>query len=87
MNPADIIHMPDFSGHYYSVQVSYRSNGAAFGYVGTRTKGTAADDHLVTGPNWKGQTPGGMTQIAHPNNAVLVIRRVLVMAQRHIDRI
>jgi hypothetical protein len=49
-----------------------------FAYVGTRTTGTQAGDYLITGPGWKGQVPGGMTQIASPNNSVLVIGRVLV---------
>ncbi len=75
---AQILHVPDFSGRYYSVQFTDPSKNTNFAYVGTRTTGTAAGDYLVTGPGWKGQVPGGMTQISSPNNAVLVIGRVLV---------
>jgi len=73
-----VLHVPDFSGRYYSVQFTDPSDGADFAYVGTRTTGTQAGDYLITGPGWKGQVPSGMTQISSPNNSVLVIGRVLV---------
>jgi hypothetical protein len=66
------------AGRYYSVQFTNPSSNTNFAYVGTRTTGTQAGDYLVSGPGWKGQTPSGMTQIASPNNAVLVLGRVLV---------
>ena len=69
--------MPDFSGRYYSVQFTDPFD-VDFAYVGTRTTGTQAGDYLITGPGWNGQVPGGMTQIASPNNSVLVLGRVLV---------
>jgi hypothetical protein len=47
-----------------------------FATVGTRVTGTQAGDYLITRPDWKGQAPGGMPQIASPDNAVLVIGRV-----------
>jgi hypothetical protein len=73
-----VLHVPDFSGRYYSVQFTDPSDGADFAYVGTRTRGTQAGDYLITGPGWKGQVPSGMTQISSPNNSMLVIGRVLV---------
>ena len=72
-----VLHVPDFSSHYYSVQFTDPFN-INFAYVGTRTTGTQAGDYLITGPDWKGQVPGGVTQISSPNNSVLVIGRVLV---------
>jgi hypothetical protein len=72
-----VLHVPDFSGRYYSVQFSDPFD-VNFAYVGTRTTGTQAGDYLITGPGWNGQVPGGMKQIASPNNSVLVIGRVLV---------
>jgi hypothetical protein len=72
-----VLHVPDFSGRYYSVQFTDPYN-VNFAYVGTRATGTQAGDYLITGPDWQGQVPGGMTQIASPNNSVLVIGRVLV---------
>ncbi len=73
-----VLHVPDFAGRYYSVQFTDSSDGADFAYVGTRTTGTQADDYVIAGPGWKGQVPGGITQICSPNNSVLVIGRVLV---------
>ncbi|HEV2134291.1 MAG TPA: DUF1254 domain-containing protein [Terracidiphilus sp.] len=72
-----VIHVPDFSGRYYSVQFTDPFN-VDFAYVGTRVTGTQAGDYLITGPDWKGQVPSGMKQISSQNNSVLVIGRVLV---------
>ena len=72
-----VLHVPDFSGRYYSVQFTDPFD-VDFAYVGTRTTGTQAGDYLITGPGWKGQVPAGITQIISPNNSVLVIGRVLV---------
>jgi len=73
-----VLHVPDMANRYYSVQFTDPSKNINFAYVGKRTTGTAAGDYLVSGPGWKGVVPPGMTQIASPNNAVLVLGRVLV---------
>ena len=73
-----VLHVPDMAGRYYSVQFTDPSYNTNFAYVGKRTTGTQAGDYLIAGPGWKGQAPSGMTRIASPNNAVLVIGRVLV---------
>jgi len=75
---AQILHVPDFSRRYYSVQFTDPSKNTNFAYVGTRTTGTAAGDYLVTGPGWQGTVPPEMKQIFPPNNSVLVIGRILV---------
>ena len=75
---SQVLHVPDFSGRYYSVQFTDPSKNTNFAYVGTRTTGTQAGDYLITGPGWKGQAPSGITQISSPNNSVLVLGRVLV---------
>jgi hypothetical protein len=72
-----VLHVPDFSGRYYSVQLTDPFD-VDFAYVGTRATGTQAGDYLITGPGWQGQVPGGLKQIASPNNSVLVLGRVLV---------
>ena len=73
-----VLHVPDFSGRYYSVQFTDPSNNTNFAYVGKRTTGTKAGDYLIAGPGWKGAAPNGMKQISAPNNSVLVFGRVLV---------
>jgi hypothetical protein len=73
-----VLHVPDMAGRYYSVQFTDPSKNTNFAYVGKRTTGTQAGDYLVSGPGWEGQAPSGMTQISSPNNAVIVLGRVLV---------
>ena len=73
-----VLHVPGMAGRYYSVQFTDPSNNTNFAYVGKRTTGTQTGDYLVSGPRWEGQVPSGMMQISSPNNAVLVIGRVLV---------
>lgn len=80
-----VLHVPDMNGRYYSVQFTDPSDGTDFAYVGTRTTGTQAGDYLITGLSWKGQVPSGMKQIPSPNNAVLVIGRVLVKNDRDLS--
>src|SRR5690349_14090845 len=73
-----VLHVPDMNDRYYSVQFTDPSKNTNFAYVGKRTTGTQAGDYLITGPGWKGQVPSGMKQISSPNNAVLLLGRVLV---------
>ncbi|MCX6649053.1 MAG: DUF1254 domain-containing protein [Candidatus Bathyarchaeota archaeon] len=73
-----VLHVPDMSGRYYSVQFTDPSNNTVFAYVGKRTTGTGAGDYLITGPKLNIQAPSGMKQISSPNNSVFVIGRVLV---------
>jgi hypothetical protein len=75
---SQILHVPDISDRYYSVQFTDPSKNTNFAYVGTRATGTKAGDYLVTGPSWKGTVPRGVEQISSHNNSVLVIGRILV---------
>ena len=72
-----VLHVPDM-GRYYSVQFTDPSKNVNFAYVGTRTTGDAAGEHLLTGPGWKGTVPIGMGHVPSPNNSVLLIGRVFV---------
>jgi hypothetical protein len=73
-----VLHVPDMTGRYYSVQFTDPSKNINFAYVGKRTTGTKAGDYLIAGPAWKGAVPQGMKQISSPNNSVIVIGRVFV---------
>jgi len=75
-----VLHVPDMNDRYYSVQFTDPSKNTVFAYVGKRTTGTQAGDYLITGRGWKGQVPGGLKQIASPNNSVIVAGRVLVFS-------
>ena len=72
-----VLHVPDFSGRYYSVQFTDPFN-VDFAYVGTRETGTQAGDYLITGPGWNGHVPDGMKQVSSQDNSVLVVGRILV---------
>ena len=74
-----ILHVPDMSARYYSVQFTNPLNNTAFAYVGKRTTGTEAGAYLICGPAWKGETPQGVSKISSPNNSVFIIGRVLVI--------
>jgi len=74
---SQVLHVPDFSDRFYSVQFAEVFN-VNFAYVGTRTTGTQAGDYLITGPSWGGQVPNSLAQISSSNNSVLVIGRVLI---------
>jgi hypothetical protein len=76
-----VLHVPDMSDRYYSVQFTDPSKNTVLAYVGTRTTGSQAGDYLITGRNWKGQVPSGMKQISSPNNSVIVVGRVLVKSE------
>ncbi len=75
---AQVLHVPEMAGRYYSVQFTDPSKNINFAYVGKRVTGTKAGDYLITGPGWKGTVPNGMKQVSSPNNAVLVVGRVFV---------
>lgn len=75
---AQVLHVPDMAGRYYSVQFTDPSNGTNFAYVGKRTTGTEAGEYLLSGPDWKGTVSQAMAQIASPHNSVLVFGRVFV---------
>lgn len=74
-----VLHVPDFSGRYYSVQFTDPFD-TDFAYVGTRATGTRAGDYIVVGPDWKEPPvlPASLVRIASPGNSVLVIGRILV---------
>ena len=72
-----VLHVPDFSRHYYSVQFTDPFD-VDFAYVGTRATGSQAGDYLITGPGWRGSVPQGVKQISSPSDSVLVIGRVFV---------
>ena len=73
-----VLHVPDMHDRYYSMQFTDPSKNTVFAYVGKRTTGTQTGDYLITGPGWKAMLPQGVKQVSSPNNAVLLLGRVLV---------
>jgi hypothetical protein len=72
-----VLHVPDMAGRYYAVQF-IDSWWNVFAYVGRRATGSGPGDFLITGPGWRGTVPAGMTQIASPDDTVMLVGRVLV---------
>ena len=44
---------------YYSIQLC-DGNTFNYGYIGSRATGIEPGDYMVTGPDWKGETPAGI---------------------------
>jgi hypothetical protein len=59
-------------GRYYSLQFIdlYTFN---YHYVGSRTTGNSAGRFLLAGPDWKGETPGGITALIRSETELGVI--------------
>ena len=58
-----VISVPEMDdSRYYSVQL-IDAHTHNFGYIGTRTTGNGAGQFMIAGPNWRGETPTGITQV------------------------
>ena len=61
-NGSLVLKVPPIPDRYYTFEFldAYTN---VFTYVGTRATGSQGGTYLITGPEWKGQVPEGMTQI------------------------
>src|SRR5271163_1422348 len=57
---------------YYSVQLT-DANTFNYGYMGSRTTGTAPGDYMIVGPDWKGETPAHIKQVFHSTTPFSVV--------------
>jgi len=58
-----VLSVPAVEKHrYYSVQL-IDGNTFNYGYIGSRATGNDAGDYVVVGPDWKGETPGGIKKV------------------------
>ncbi len=65
-----VIGVPEMEdSRYYSVQL-IDSHTHNFGYIGTRTTGNRAGQFMISGPNWRGETPDGITQVIRTESYV-----------------
>ena len=71
-----VLFMPATDRYYLLPFYDAYSN--VFATPGTRTTGTGAHTFLITGPNWKGDTPNGMQLLQAPTNMVWMIGRIQV---------
>src|SRR5271154_2989203 len=71
-----ILSYPDMKGRYFLFPI-YSQWTNVIASPGTRTLGTGAQTIAITGPNWGGSLPAGITQtVKSPTNTVFTIGRV-----------
>jgi hypothetical protein len=69
-----ILNIPDAEGRYFMMPM-LDGWSDVFQAPGTRTTGTKAQTYAITGPNWKGKLPTGVTQYKSATNLVWIIGR------------
>jgi hypothetical protein len=75
------------AGRYYSLQFVdlYTYN---FAYVGSRTTGNGAGAYLLAGPDWKGETPPGITRVIRSETQIgLVLYRTQLLGPDDLDKV
>ena len=65
-----VVTVPAAPDRYYVLQWFdlYTHN---FAYLGSRATGTKAGDYLFVGPNWKGETPAGITKVLRAETEII----------------
>lgn len=73
-----VLSVPEVPERYYVMEMASMDSDN-FAYVGSRATGSQAGNYLITGPDWKGEVPAGVTRLpASRTNAALIIGRTLV---------
>jgi hypothetical protein len=70
-----VLSSPDMKGRYYLLPLLSGWTDV-FQVPGSRTTGTQAQTFLITGPNWSGAVPPGMTQLKSPTSLVWLLGRI-----------
>jgi hypothetical protein len=83
-----VIAVPEMEdSRYYSVQL-IDSHTHNFGYIGTRTTGNGAGQFMIAGPNWRGETPVGITQLIRTESFVpMGLIRIEVKGEDDLQRV
>jgi hypothetical protein len=69
-----VLSVPDTQGRYYLLPMLDAWTNV-FASPGKRTTGTKAGHFAITGPNWKGTLPNGVTELKSPTDMVWIIGR------------
>ena len=69
--------VPPIPDRYYVFQFM-DTFGYVFAYVGSRATGSTGGTYLITGQNWSGHVPSGMTEIRTPTNIAWISNRILI---------
>jgi hypothetical protein len=70
-----ILSIPDAEGRYFMMPMLSGWTDV-FQAPGTRTTGTEAQTYAISGPNWQGEIPKGVTHYKAPTNMVWLLGRV-----------
>lgn len=69
-----ILSVPDTQGRYYMMpMLNYWTD--VFASPGSRTTGTKSGNFAITGQNWRGKLPGGLTEIKSSTRWVWIVGR------------
>ena len=82
-----VLQVPPISDRYYTLQFldAYTNN---FMYIGTLTNVTSGSNYLISGPDWKGTVPSGMTEeIKSPTNFVWIVGRILINGPQDVSNV
>lgn len=74
LSEAKVFSQPDMGKRYFLMPM-YDLWMTDFQAPGARTTGGKAANYLLTGPDWKGTVPAGMTQIKADSNKMLILGR------------
>jgi len=70
-----IISLPDTQGRYYLMpMLNYWTD--SFASPGSRTTGTGSGNFAITGPNWSGKLPAGITEMKSSTRWVWIVGRI-----------
>jgi hypothetical protein len=71
---AYVLHLPNANGRFYLMPI-LDGWTEVVGNPGTRTTGDKAGAYAITGPQWAGQLPAGVTQIKSNTNMLWIVGR------------
>lgn len=74
LSEPQVFSQPDMGNRFYLMPM-YNMWMTDFESPGARTTGGKAANYLLTGPDWKGQVPAGMTQIKAATRKMLILGR------------
>jgi len=83
---AQVLTVPDTQGRYYVMPLMDAWTNV-FATVGKRSTGTGAGSYLITGPDWQGAVPEGVTHIGSPTNMVWIIGRIQTNGKQDIPAV
>jgi len=69
-----VLSLPDEAGRYFLMPMLSGWTDV-FEVPGKRTTGTGPQKYLISGPDWKGAVPAGLTQLRAPTNLVWILGR------------